>query len=42
MASVGHDNSLRIWNIDEMKVVNIIEDKVSKKDNDNKINSLAW
>jgi hypothetical protein len=34
MASVGYDNSVRIWDLNLMKVVNIIEDKNSKNEND--------
>ena len=34
MASVGYDNSVRIWDLNHMKVVNIIEDKNSKNEND--------
>ena len=42
MASVGYDNSVRIWDLSLMKVVQIIEDKTSKKDRDNQINALSW
>lgn len=34
MASVGYDNSVRIWDLNQMKVVQIIEDKASKKERD--------
>lgn len=30
MASVGYDNSVRIWNLNSMAVEHIIEDKGSK------------
>jgi WD40 repeat protein len=42
MASVAYDNTVRIWNLDEMRVVNVIEDKTSKREFDYKINTLAW
>jgi hypothetical protein len=32
MASVGYDNSIRLWDLDQMKVINIIEDKQMKND----------
>lgn len=42
MASVGHDGSLRIWDLNTMQVINVIEDKQSKDQNDKLINSIAW
>lgn len=42
MATVGYDNSIRIWDMNEMNVVNIIEDRNSKGEKDNQINALAW
>jgi WD40 repeat protein len=42
MATCGFDGSVRIWDMNTMEVVNIIEDKASKKEKDNQINSLAW
>jgi hypothetical protein len=35
MATVGYDNSIRIWDLNEMVVVNIIEDRGSKGEKDN-------
>jgi hypothetical protein len=35
MATVGYDNSIRIWDLNEMIVVNIIEDRGSKGEKDN-------
>jgi hypothetical protein len=32
MATVGYDNSVRIWDMNGMNVINIIEDKMSKKE----------
>lgn len=34
MASVGYDNSIRIWDLNEMKVTSIIEDRQTKIDQD--------
>lgn len=34
MATVGYDNSVRIWDMNEMNVISIIEDKQSKNDKD--------
>jgi hypothetical protein len=34
MATVGYDNSIRIWDMTEMKVVGIIEDKQVKGEKD--------
>ena len=43
MATVGYDNSVRIWDMDEMNVISIIEDKQNKGvDKDDHINSLSW
>jgi len=30
MASTGYDNTVRIWDLDEMKVISIIDDKSNK------------
>ena len=35
MATVGYDNSVRIWDLDEMIVTSIIEDRGSKGEKDN-------
>lgn len=42
MATVGYDNSVRIWDMNEMNVINIIEDRTSKGEKDCQINALAW
>ncbi len=42
MATVGYDNSIRLWDMSTMNVINIIEDKQSKNDKDGQINALAW
>jgi|LauGreDrversion4_2_1035121.scaffolds.fasta_scaffold504781_1 WD40 repeat protein len=42
MASVGYDNSVRIWDLNTMQVTAIIEDKGSKIEKDYQINSLSW
>ena len=42
MASIGYDGSIRVWNVETMQMVNVIEDKASKVDKDQKINALAW
>lgn len=35
MATVGYDNSVRIWDLNDMAVTNIIEDRGSKGEKDN-------
>lgn len=35
MASVGFDGTIRIWNLNTMSVIQVIEDKTSKAANDN-------
>jgi WD40 repeat protein len=42
MASVGYDNSVRIWDLSAMAVVSVIEDKNSKTERDGQINALSW
>lgn len=43
MATVGYDNSVRIWNVNEMNVISIIEDKTNKAiEKDGHINALSW
>ena len=42
MASVGYDNSVRIWDLSTMQVTLVIEDKASKTERDGQINALSW
>ena len=42
MATVGYDNSVRIWDMNEMNVISIIEDRTSKGEKEGQINALAW
>ena len=43
MASVGYDNSVRIWDMSVMSVIQIIEDKTNKGiEKDGNINALSW
>ena len=42
MATVGYDNSIRIWDMNEMTVLSIIEDRNYRGDKDCQINALAW
>ena len=42
MASVGYDNTVRIWDLDEMRVTQIIDDKTNKHEKEAHINALSW
>lgn len=42
MASVGYDNTVRIWNLSNMSVTGIIEDKTAKVERDGLINAVSW
>ena len=42
MASVGYDNSIRIWDLTDMSVISIIEDKMSKTEREGQINTISW
>ena len=42
MASVGYDNTVRIWDMSQMTVVNVFEDKSVKNERDGQLNALAW
>lgn len=30
MASIGYDNTIRLWNLTDMSITSIIEDKMAK------------
>jgi WD40 repeat protein len=42
MASVGFDNSVRLWDLSRMAVVSMIEDKVTLSDREGQINTISW
>lgn len=42
MATVGYDNSVRLWDMNEMNVVSIIEDRTHRGEKDCQINALVW
>lgn len=42
MATVGYDNSVRLWDMNEMNVTAIIEDRMHRGEKDCQINALAW
>jgi WD40 repeat protein len=42
MASVGFDGTIRVWDMNTMSVISVIEDRTSINDKDKKIYSLAW
>ena len=42
MASVGFDNSVRLWDLTSISVTNVFEDKGAKTESEGQINSLSW
>lgn len=42
MASVGFDNSVRLWDLSRMAVVGMIEDKATLSEREGQINTIAW
>jgi WD40 repeat protein len=42
MASVGYDSTIRLWNLTDMSVSSIIEEKQVKVERDGQINAVSW